>query len=384
MTLALVCTSVLFGVMVQAVEDEYIETTIKSEDFNNWDIGVIQSTETDVIRSIKEGFFDNSKYYNMQKVSGGLPYYEFTRFPDASGKIRVEAVVRSSYDDAVDTVPAGQFYLGFENTATTETADVFMRKIYPMRITGATLTADAQFDSSAGTLNYQWQRSADGADWTDIVGATESTYTLNDYDIRKYIRVGAKGTAGAMVYSAATTQVTETPAVIESVIYNKPFTQANASWQINNPDVTAAWSETAGVEGDCGMLATSVKAGFQFYIYSPVTLKAGRGYRISADMKASAPLTGLLALDVPPDKIETDLYTDVTGVVSADVPVPAEYQTQSIEFKLKGIQTSAGQPVESTNKGLLYIRYKADRFIWIMSGLPKSSSPNRLWRRTSV
>ena len=137
LALALLCTSALLGVVVQAQDDggEYIETALESEDFNDWEVGVIQSAETDVIRSIKEGSYDNSRYYNMQKVAGGLPYYEFGGFAGISGKIRVEAVVRSSYDGTVDTVPAGQFYLGFENASGTN--DTFMGEFYPTRVTGA-------------------------------------------------------------------------------------------------------------------------------------------------------------------------------------------------------------------------------------------------------
>ena len=95
-----------------------------------------------------------------------------------------------------------------------------MGKIYPMRITGATLTADAQFDSSAGTLNYQWQRSADGADWTDIVGATDSTY-LADQQPRRDRRMVGNRRCGRGLWNAGDQRESRIPVLYLSAGYLK-------------------------------------------------------------------------------------------------------------------------------------------------------------------
>ena len=71
-------------------------------------------------------------------------------------------VVRISYDGAVDGVPVGQLYLGFENLATSDNTDVFMGEICPAQITGAPLTVDVHFNSGMDLLSYQWQRSYSG------------------------------------------------------------------------------------------------------------------------------------------------------------------------------------------------------------------------------
>ncbi|MFM6064948.1 MAG: hypothetical protein ACKPAE_21800, partial [Microcystis panniformis] len=40
-----------------------------------------------------------------------------------------------------------------------------------------------------GTLNYQWQQSTDGINWTNISGATNTTLSLGDNQVGKFIRV---------------------------------------------------------------------------------------------------------------------------------------------------------------------------------------------------
>ena len=43
----------------------------------------------------------------------------------------------------------------------------------------------------SGSVNYQWQRSADKSSWTDITGATDASYELTSDDAEKYLRVKA-------------------------------------------------------------------------------------------------------------------------------------------------------------------------------------------------
>ena len=58
---------------------------------------------------------------------------------------------------------------------------------------GQTLTA--ALTPSGATANYQWQSaSTSGGSYTNISGATGSTYVLAAGDLGKYIRVKATGT----------------------------------------------------------------------------------------------------------------------------------------------------------------------------------------------
>jgi len=56
-----------------------------------------------------------------------------------------------------------------------------------------TLTA-GDLDPDAATVTYQWQRSLNGTDWTNIDGATASTFGLTAGDYTYYIRAVAIGT----------------------------------------------------------------------------------------------------------------------------------------------------------------------------------------------
>ena len=40
-----------------------------------------------------------------------------------------------------------------------------------------------------GTFSYQWQSSSDNSTWTNISGATNSTYTVSESEDGKYIRL---------------------------------------------------------------------------------------------------------------------------------------------------------------------------------------------------
>lgn len=57
---------------------------------------------------------------------------------------------------------------------------------------GQTLTATAistDGEVSDSDVNYQWQYSADGNSWTNILGAMSKTYTLTNNQFLKYVRV---------------------------------------------------------------------------------------------------------------------------------------------------------------------------------------------------
>ncbi len=81
---------------------------------------------------------------------------------------------------------------------------------------GDTLSASTGTWSGAPspTYSYQWQSSPDGTTWTDISGATASTYTAQAGDTGDYLRaeVRASNSAGsAAAYSAAGGQVAAAP-----------------------------------------------------------------------------------------------------------------------------------------------------------------------------
>ncbi|NJR39412.1 MAG: hypothetical protein HC781_12080, partial [Leptolyngbyaceae cyanobacterium CSU_1_4] len=84
-----------------------------------------------------------------------------------------------------------------------------------------TLTADASGiadDDGLGTFSYQWQSSSDGTTWTDITGATATTFVLDDEQVGEQVRVKVsyvddEGTAESInsVATAAIANVNDTP-----------------------------------------------------------------------------------------------------------------------------------------------------------------------------
>lgn len=82
-------------------------------------------------------------------------------------------------------------------------------------IQGKTLYADGSKITDAdglGTFGYQWQRSTDGNNWSDITGATQNSYGLAVADVGGYVRAAVRYTDGGgtaeTVYSASSLKIT--------------------------------------------------------------------------------------------------------------------------------------------------------------------------------
>jgi hypothetical protein len=81
---------------------------------------------------------------------------------------------------------------------------------------GQTLTSSAgTWPSTSSGFAYQWQRSSDsGVTWSNIVGATSSTYVLvagdAGYQIRSQVSLTANS-GSSSAYSLATTSVAPAP-----------------------------------------------------------------------------------------------------------------------------------------------------------------------------
>ena len=72
---------------------------------------------------------------------------------------------------------------------------------------GSTLTAAVSTDDPDGNgtvTSYTWQSSSDGSTWSDISGATSSTYTVTSVEEGKYIRVTVAYTDGSSTSESVT------------------------------------------------------------------------------------------------------------------------------------------------------------------------------------
>ena len=107
------------------------------------------------------------------------------------------------------SIAASQSYsLAAVNDAPTGSVDVSGTIVQNQILTASNTLADAD---GLGTISYQWQSSSDGTTWTNITGATASTFSLTAAEVGKQVRVNAsyidgQGTAES-VNSSATAAV---------------------------------------------------------------------------------------------------------------------------------------------------------------------------------
>ncbi len=118
---------------------------------------------------------------------------------------------------------------------------------------GSTLTTSTGSWSASGTFTYKWQISSDGSSWSDISGATTSSYTIVSGDARKFIRsvvTITSSTGAGTAYSGATSKVgapynTATPAVTGTVRVGSVQTTTNGTWSNSPSTYTYQWQSSS-------------------------------------------------------------------------------------------------------------------------------------------
>uniref|UniRef100_UPI003A95437E hypothetical protein n=1 Tax=Amphritea sp. TaxID=1872502 RepID=UPI003A95437E len=113
------------------------------------------------------------------------------------------------------------------------------------------LTADtsgiSDVDGLSNSFSYQWQRSADGVNWSDLSGATNATYTLDDADVDQYLRVAVsitddQGFAEGPLISSATDAIS----AVNDPIVGLPSVSGTAT---EDQTLTADTSGISDVDG---------------------------------------------------------------------------------------------------------------------------------------
>ena len=130
--------------------------------------------------------------------------------------------------------------------------------------------------TGSGTLTYQWQQSTDnGSTWTDISGATSSSYTTQaaTTDMNGYqYRCKVTGTGGEATSNAATLTVTAATVPVTGVTLNKTSTSLYVGdtetltptiTPDNATNINLTWSsdDTSVATVDASGLVTAVSAG---------------------------------------------------------------------------------------------------------------------------
>ena len=141
-------------------------------------------------------------------------------------------------------------------------------------------TTNGTWSPAASSYAYQWQVSNDGSTgWTNISGATASTFTLTASEESKYVRSGVAGVnaagTGTMVYSAASGAIAAASGGISAPVLLGTFaTTANGTdfetTSFTTTDTSVLYVEVTTTNND----STTVVMG-----YTDITIGAsGRGY----------------------------------------------------------------------------------------------------------
>jgi len=112
--------------------------------------------------------------------------------------------------------------------------------------------------STAGTYTYQWQSSSDGTTWSNISGATSSSFALTASETNKYIRVQvtntiSSGTISGTALSVATVRIgapsnTALPVISGTLRIGSTQTATTGTWTNSSNSYAYQWqSSTNGI-----------------------------------------------------------------------------------------------------------------------------------------
>src|SRR6185437_13922014 len=144
-------------------------------------------------------------------------------------------------------------------SATVQTAPVTVGSGAPVVSTGPTvsghanqgqiLSATTTWNPAGASYSYQWQTSTDnGTTWTNLAGATTSTYTLTSSDLGNLVRVSVTAVNG---YGTATASSSS----VGPILNNAPI-NTGVPALTGNPQRTSTLTTTAGTWSGLGNIIT--------------------------------------------------------------------------------------------------------------------------------
>jgi Ca2+-binding RTX toxin-like protein len=248
--------------------------------------------------------------------------------------------VRAGYTDAGGTAET------VNSAATGVVANLNDVPAGPVAVTGAAtqgqvLTASntvTDADGLSGPITYQWQREASPGVWTDIAGATHTTFTLTQAEVGHAVRAVARytddrGTAES-VPSAGTatvanvndaptgavaigggTVVGETLTASHTIVDADGFNPASLSYQWQRANGAGGWTDIGGATGASYRLVDA-DYGFAVRLVARYTDNAG-----AQESVASAPTAtvGVPAPEALPTPAFNEVENQAVGTVGDDV-----------------------------------------------------------------
>ncbi len=189
----------------------------------DWDSISGATSATYVIQAAQAGLYMRAQVFG-NKTSNASVVYKIT-----ASTVRTEMV------------PA----LNIQNTAAPVVSGAWTE--------GTTITTTTGSWSATGTYAYQWQSSSDNSTWTDISGATSSSYALTSSEASKYVRVQVVNTttSGAgIAYSSSRSKVgapfnTVLPAITGTLKIGSTQTVSTGTWSNTPTSYAYQWQKSS-------------------------------------------------------------------------------------------------------------------------------------------
>jgi uncharacterized protein YcsI (UPF0317 family) len=208
---------------------------------------------------------------------------------------------------------------------------------------GQTLTASAVANDSDAVVTYQWQ-SLSGSTWSNISGATGSTYTAAEADEDHQLRVVATSSdsdgSGTTATSAATVAVIDiTPTLsvtVSGTAQEAQILTATATANDSDAVITYQWQSLSGstwsnISGATAVTYTAVEADEGHQLHVVATSTDGDGSGTTATSAATAAVTDItptLSVTVSGTAQEGQVLT--ASAVANDSDAIVTYQWQSL------------------------------------------------------
>ena len=194
-----------------------------SSNGTDWDSISGATSATYVIQAAQAGLYIRAQVFG-NKTSNASVVYKIT-----ASTVRTEMV------------PA----LNIQNTAAPVVSGAWTE--------GTTITTTTGSWSATGTYAYQWQSSSDNSTWTDISGATSSSYALTSSEASKYVRVQVVNTttSGAgIAYSSSRSKVgapfnTVLPAITGTLKIGSTQTVSTGTWSNTPTSYSYQWQKSS-------------------------------------------------------------------------------------------------------------------------------------------
>jgi len=214
---------------------------------------------------------------------------------------------------------------------------------------GQTLTGSAASVADLdglGTFSYQWQSSTDGSTWSNISGATSSTYSLQQAENGKYVRLKVSYTDGGgtaeTVYSTATAAITAPPTTTVSTSTLSADTgSSNTDWITKTAAQTVSGSlsaalvagETVQVSFDNGSTWQTTSATVGDTTFSIATTLSGANTfraRVTNSTGSSTAFSHAYTLDTTAPSAPTVSISADTGSNASDGVTKTATQTVTV------------------------------------------------------